>query len=104
MDATGIQSAMATANSAPVQTPQATKNAEAAEKAGTQYEGVFVSEFLGQMFEGISTDGPFGGGEGEEMFRGLMIDEYGKQIESQGGFGLSSAITRQLLHEQEKRH
>ena len=31
------------------------------------------------------TDGPFGGGQGEEMFRSLMIDEYGKQIEAQGG-------------------
>ncbi len=56
------------------------------------------------MFEGISTDGPFGGGPGEEMFRSMMVDEYGKSIEQQGGFGLSSAITRQLLTEQEKGH
>ena len=34
------------------------------------------------MFSGISTDGPFGGGEGEEMFRSLMIDQYGKAIEA----------------------
>ncbi len=53
------------------------------------------------MFEGISTDGPFGGGQGEEMFRSLMLDEYGKQMANQGGFGLSQAITRQLLAHQE---
>ena len=51
------------------------------------------------MFEGIPTDGPFGGGQGEEMFRSLMVDEYGKQIETQGGFGLPPPITRQLLSE-----
>jgi peptidoglycan hydrolase FlgJ len=99
-----IQNAMSMAKAAPLQAPSATDNIAVATKAAKQYEGVFISEFLGSMFEGIKTDGPFGGGQGEEMFRSMMIDEYGKQIESQGGFGLSSAITRQLLSEQEKRH
>jgi len=56
------------------------------------------------MFSGISTDGPFGGGQGEEMFRSLLMDEYGKQVETQGGFGLSAAIQRELLKTQEKVH
>ncbi len=54
------------------------------------------------MFQGISTDGPFGGGQGEEMFRSLMLDEYGKEIVARGGFGLSASITKQLLAHQEK--
>ena len=81
--------------------PHSAKNEAAAKKAATQFEGVFISQMLGQMFNGIPTDGPFGGGQGEAMFRSLMVDEYGKQIASQGGFGLSDAITRQLLHHQE---
>jgi Rod binding domain-containing protein len=99
-----IQSAMMTAKAQAPQAPSATNNIGVAAKAAKQYEGVFISEFLGSMFEGIKTDGPFGGGQGEEMFRSMMIDEYGKSIEQQGGFGLSSAITRQLLSEQEKAH
>ena len=55
------------------------------------------------MFEGIKTDGPFGGGQGEQMFRSLMLDQYGKQIAERGGFGLSDAITRALLSHQEAR-
>ena len=102
--ATDMQGAMMMAKAAPVQAPSATGNMAVADKAAKQYEGVFISEFLGSMFEGIPTDGPFGGGPGEGMFRSMMIDEYGKQIEQQGGFGLSSAITRQLLTEQEKGH
>jgi peptidoglycan hydrolase FlgJ len=86
----------------PVNAPHATQNVAAARKAAQQFESVFVSEFLGQMFEGISTDGPFGGGQGEAMFRSLMLDEYGKQISAQGGFGLSAAVTRQLLQSQER--
>lgn len=71
-------------------------------KVSKQFESVFVSQFLGSMFEGVSTDGPFGGGQGESMFRSLMLDEYGKQISSRGGFGLSDAIQRTLLRAQEK--
>jgi flagellar protein FlgJ len=99
-----MQSAMMMAKAAPVQAPSPTSNLAVADKAAKQYEGVFITQFLGSMFEGISTDGPFGGGPGEEMFRSMMVDEYGKSIEQQGGFGLSSAITRQLLTEQEKGH
>jgi Rod binding domain-containing protein len=73
----------------------------AAKKAAQQFESVFITQFVGQMFDGISTDGPFGGGQGEEMFRSLLMDEYGKQIAAQGGFGLSDAVTRQLLKNQE---
>jgi flagellar protein FlgJ len=101
MSDAAIQGAMVLAQSAAPKAPMPTANVAAATKAAKAYEGIFVSEFLGSMFEGISTDGPFGGGQGEQMFRSLMLDEYGKQIVSRGGFGLSSAITRSLLAHQE---
>jgi len=70
-------------------------------KVAQQFESVFISQFMGEMFSGLSTDGPFGGGQGEEMFRSIMMDEYGKQIASQGGFGLAAAVQRELLKTQE---
>lgn len=93
--------AMTLAKAGPVQAPSPTANAAAAKKAAQQFESVFITECLGQMFEGIPTDGPFGGGQGEEMFRSLMTDEYAKQIEQQGGFGLAASVTQQLLKLQE---
>ncbi|HSZ74379.1 MAG TPA: rod-binding protein [Rhizomicrobium sp.] len=98
----GLQGAMAVAQAGPVQPPHSQATIAAAKKAAQQFESVFVSEFLGSMFEGISTDGPFGGGQGEEMFRSLMLDQYGKEIVARGGFGLSASITKQLLAHQEK--
>jgi Rod binding domain-containing protein len=92
---------LATTKPLAVAAPYPTTNVAAAKKAAQQFEGVFISEFLGNMFEGISTDGPFGGGQGEAMFRSLMLDEYGKQIASSGGFGLADSITRSLLAHQE---
>jgi Rod binding domain-containing protein len=85
----------------PVKAPSGAGNAAAATKAAKDFESVFISQFLGSMFSGISTDGPFGGGEGEEMFRSMMINEYGKSMQARGGFGLASAVTKQLLSHQE---
>lgn len=101
MSDAAITGALAIAQSAQKQAPTPTANIAAAKKAAKSYESIFVSEFLGSMFADIPTDGPFGGGQGEAMFRSLMLDEYGKQIESRGGFGLSDAITRSLLSHQE---
>ena len=85
----------------PVQTPQATTNAATAKKAAEDFESVFLAQYLGAMFDGISSDPPFGGGQGEEMFRSLMIDEYAKSMVLQGGIGLSQSVTSQLLKSQE---
>ena len=81
--------------------PKGTMSASKLASVSKEYESVFISQFLGSMFSGISTDGPFGGGEGEEMFRSMMVNEYSKSIEARGGFGLASAVTRQLLKHQE---
>jgi Rod binding domain-containing protein len=98
-----VSSVMTLAKAAPVQAPAAAANSQVATKAAKQFESVFVTEFLGQMFADMPTDGPFGGGQGETMFRSLMLDEYSKQMEKQGGFGLAAPVARQLLRLQEAR-
>jgi Rod binding domain-containing protein len=100
MDTT-LQTAMLATQSASIKTPTATGNAAAATKSAKEFEGVFISQFLGSMFQGIPTDGPFGGGQGEEMFRSMMVNEYAKSVVNRGGFGLASAVSRQLLKHQE---
>ena len=53
------------------------------------------------MFSGIKTDGLFGGGHGEEVFRSMMLQEYGKSVAQRGGFGIADAVQRQILSLQE---
>ncbi len=78
-----------------------TETARAA-KAGRQFEAMYMSQMLKHMFEGIKTDGVFGGGNGEEMFRSLLIDEYGKMVANKGnGIGIGAAVQRTLLSHQE---
>ena len=86
-----------------VQAPTVAPHASAgtAKKVAQQFEGVLISQMLNDMFAGVKTDGMFGGGPGEDMFRTLMIDEYGKQLAKQGGLGLADHITAELLKRQE---
>jgi Rod binding domain-containing protein len=101
MDATLQTALLASQPQGAVKAPAATGNVAAATKAAKEFESVFISQFMGSMFSGISTDGPFGGGQGEEMFRSMMVNEYSKSIEARGGFGLAAAVTKQLLKQQE---
>jgi len=95
------QTAALMAQQPQAQAPKATANAAKADWAAKEYESVFISQFLGSMFSGIKTDGITGGGQGEEMFRSLMVNEYGKAIQQRGGFGLAAQMKAQLLKHQE---
>ena len=69
--------------------------------AAQELEAVFLSQMMETMFQGIRTDGPFGGGHGEAVYRSLLIQEYGKVVAKRGGIGLADAVTRQMIGAQE---
>ena len=70
-------------------------------KVAEELEGLFISQMINHMFKGIKTDGLTGGGNGEAMFRDLLVQEYGKAISKSSGIGLADSIERQLLQRQE---
>ena len=74
---------------------------EAVRRTAEKFEAQFISQMLGHMFKGIGTDGMFGGGQAESMWRDFYIEEVGKVIAHRGGIGVSDVIERQLLQLQE---
>lgn len=68
-----------------------------AKETGEKFEAQFLSSMFQNMFEGLQTDGPFGGGQGESMFRSLMTEAMGKQVAKTGGIGLSTAVQHEIL-------
>ncbi len=72
-----------------------------ARKSADEFEAIFISQMLKSMSTGIKTDGPFGGGHSEEIYRDLMNEQMGKAVTKQGGIGISDAIYRELLKNQE---
>lgn len=81
-----------------LQTAQLQKNART---TGEDFETMVLSNLLQPMFEGLSTDGPFGGGQGEAMFRSFQIDAIAQQIVRSGGIGIADQVSKQLLALQE---
>jgi flagellar protein FlgJ len=72
-------------------------------KTAEDFEASFLSEMLKPMFEGLSTDGPFGGGEAEGTWRSFMIDAMAKQTVKAGGIGLSGTVMSEMIKMQEAR-
>jgi len=65
------------------------------------FEAVFLSQILKSMSVGLKTDGPFGGGHSEEVFRETLNEQIAIQIAKNGGIGLSDSVYREILKTQE---
>jgi Rod binding domain-containing protein len=75
--------------------------ADKALKAAQEFEAVFISEMLKPMFESLPTEGPFGGGPSEGIWRSLLVTEMGKEISQSGGFGIAKHVQAEMLKLQE---
>lgn len=101
---------LALINAAQAQTDNATRSLKNATKIDQQsqidavardFEAMFITEMMKPMFEGLETDGQFGGGKTEEVFRGLMLEEYGKMIAETGQLGIADAVKAEMIRMQE---
>lgn len=95
-----MQASQAEASNAALKT-KTTQNLKQIEEAAKEFESVFMAEMLKPMFEGIKVDSKFGGGKGEEIFRGFMIQEYGKLMAERGGIGIADAVKTEMIRMQE---
>ncbi len=95
------QVALSQAGAAAGVQPATTADPTRAGQAAEQFEAVFLAQMLQPMFAGIDTNGPFGGGHGEQVFRSLMIQEYGRLMTRAGGIGVSEQVMAEMLKMQE---
>jgi len=93
------QNALAQSQSTPVVDPNASPEDQRA--AADSFEEFFIAQMLEHMFSGIPTDGPFGGGNGESIFRSMLNTEYAKNISNAGGIGIADAVLREIIRLQE---
>ena len=80
----------------------ATSRAAKAKAAGEDFEAVFLNSMFQQMFSGVG-QGPFSGGNGANIWRLFLTDEYSKSFVKAGGIGIAPQVTRELLAQQEAR-
>lgn len=98
-----LQASQAQAGAAQTNAPTAaaySKHAQNAKKnaeLGLKFETMALSNMLSPMWEGLKTDGPFGGGEAESTMRSFYIDAIAKEMAKKGGIGISSMMQKELL-------
>ncbi len=72
-----------------------------AEATARDFESLFISQMVEQMFgESIGSEA-FGTEDTDEVYKGLMVQEYGKMITQSGGIGIADYVKRELLKQQE---
>jgi Rod binding domain-containing protein len=69
-------------------------------RAAEEFEGVFLSQVLGDLNVSFSTPSVSGSDE-ESPFASMLRDEYAKIMSRSGGVGIADAVMRELLRAQE---
>ncbi|MGH7122808.1 MAG: rod-binding protein [Stellaceae bacterium] len=72
-----------------------------AAKVAQDFEAFFLAQSMDSMFAGIESDKLFGGGQGENVYKSLLSQEYAKVAAKSGGVGIADAVQREILRLQE---
>ena len=99
MNTMSVEATMMSAR--PMPKADSTGSVENMRKVAEEFEASFLSQMLQPMFANLGAEKPFGGGTGEDMWRSLQVDEYGKAIAQQGGIGIADNVFREMLKLQE---
>ena len=86
------------------QAPGKTSTVDKAREQSRDFEAVFLSTVLAQMFATLEEgSGPLGAqGAGGETWRSFLTDEYAKEIVNAGGIGIADQVMRELISLQEQ--
>ena len=69
--------------------------------AGKDFESMFLSQMMESMFGDSTGTDSFGDEDTNEVYRGMMMNEYGKAITQSGGIGIADYVKTELLKTQE---
>lgn len=86
----------------PTQSSQATSLAELARrgqihKTAQNFEASFLTTMFETLFSSVPTDTAFGGGPGEDMWKGFLAEAMAKQTALHGGIGVASSVEKEML-------
>src|SRR5438874_976374 len=67
-------------------------NLKKVKDAAQQFEAFFVGQMFESMSGDLEPDAVFGGGHGEEMWRSMLNQEYGKEVAKGGRLGVADNV------------
>jgi flagellar protein FlgJ len=77
-------------------TPRASGSPQAMRKAAQDFEAQMLGALLQPMFAGLSSKGLFKGGQAEEQWQPMLIQEFGRAMARAGGVGIADSVLREM--------
>lgn len=65
-----------------------------------EFEAIFLAQMAAHMFTDVE-GGMFSGGPGEDTYRSMLHQEFGKALAKSGGIGIADAVVREMIRIQE---
>jgi Rod binding domain-containing protein len=98
-----LAAALSLASSIASALPTATKSLgnERIKQVGQEFEAMFLSNMMEEMFAGVQDGDPFEG-PGSGAWRSMQTEQFARAIAAAGGIGLADHVQRQLIALQEK--
>jgi len=62
------------------------------------FESLFLAQMLEHMYGESSGSELFGGEESQDIYKSMMVEQYGKAISARGGIGLAEYIEKSLAN------
>ena len=92
----GVSPALLAGSATPATTAELARRGQIKDTA-QRFEATFLSSMLQEMFDGVETSAPFGGGPGESMFKSFLTEAMAKKISAGGGIGVADSVQREML-------
>ena len=67
------------------------------EETAKKFEASFLGIMLQSMFKDVKISEPFGGGDGEEMWKSFLSEAMAKSMTKAGGIGLAAPVAQEML-------
>lgn len=72
-----------------------------AKAAAKEFEAVFLGQMTKIMMESVDQGEMFSGGHGEEMFRGVMAEDLGREMVKGRGIGIADTVMAEMIRMQQ---
>jgi Rod binding domain-containing protein len=73
---------------------------DAIARTAKDFEAMVMGELIAPMFEALDSNVLGGGGDGERMFRPMLVQEYAKAIAGGRGIGIADSVMRAMIQMQ----
>lgn len=96
-----VKEALTRTNALKMKGVTAKSNAQKIDETAGEFESQFISQMMATVFSTVEPNEELGGGDAEEFYQSMLVNEYGKILARTGGIGVADQVKRMMIAQQE---